>query len=1131
VILVTFIFEPHFIARAGVDIGAWLRDLGLERYADSFEANAIDFEVLSELTEADLEKLGVLLGHRKKVLKAIAALAGQAAPSLAADAGIPPRVEAERRQLTVMFVDLVGSTELAARLDPEDMSRVIRAYQECCTQAVERWDGHVAKYMGDGVLGYFGWPQAHEDEAERAVRAGLAITTAIRQLTNPGGEPLAARIGIATGLVMVGELIGEGAAQEQAVVGETPNLAARLQTLAAPGSVVISQATRRLVGGLFELDDLGPQRLKGFAEPLSAWRVEGEGRAEGRFEALHGERLTPLVGREHELGILLERWAWAEDGDGQVVLLTGEPGIGKSRVIRALRERLGVGPYTPLSHYCSPYHTNSALYPVIGLLERAARLDRNEAPEAQLAKLEVLLARSSDRLGEVVPLLAALLGVPTGARYPALTLTPELQKRRTFEALLEQLAGLAAQQPVLALYEDVHWIDPSTLELLGLVIERIRDLPVLALITFRPEFQPPGTGHAHVTTLTMNRLGRRQGGNLVARVTGDKPLPAQIVEQIVARTDGVPLFVEELTKTVLESGLLADAGDRWELSGPLPPLAIPTTLHDSLIARLDRLAPVKEVAQTAAVIGREFSHELLAAVSPLSEPDLNSALDQLLAAELIFRRGAPPDATYAFKHALVQDAAYQSLLKSKRQQLHARIAEMLEQRFPEVGETRPEVLAHHFTEAIIAERAIHYWQRAGERAIERSANLEAIVQLRQALQLIGGLPETRERDEVELRLLVGLGQSLAAIAGGPAPETRKAFNRARDLSRKLDDRVHVHSILSGLWIGYLIGGQTRHAIEVANEYLQLAHSEKHGAPNWVGHRMMGSALTMLGEPAAARTHFQQVLTSHDPVQHARLAYLHVHDPRVSSLGYLAHVNWILGYPERAFEYLNQCLSEAKDSLHFNSKAFAHMWAAILFAFCGSNRDAEREAQRLIEVSKKHGSKFWSAPATIILGSAQVRSGDLDAGLRNIGDGFAMWHAVGGRQFQPFFLCLEAEAYLRAAQTDAASASLAHARKSLKETEQYLFEPELQRLTGDSTLARGEAAREAEIAYTAAIESARRMSARSWELRAATSLARLWRDGGRRAEARDLLAPVYGWFTEGFDTPDLKDAKALLDELS
>jgi predicted ATPase len=628
------------------------------------------------------------------------------------------------------------------------MGQVIRAYHGTCTEVIERWGGHVAKYMGDGVLAYFGWPQAHEDEAERAVRAGLALTEAVGNVVAPAGKPLAARVGIATGLVMVGELIGEGAASEQTVVGETPNLAARLQALAAPGSVVISRATRRLVGGLFELADLGPRRIKGFAEPLAVWRVEGEGRAEGRFEALHGEHLTPLVGREHELGILLERWAWAKDGDGQVVLLSGEPGIGKSRLIRALRERLGDEPYTTLSHYCSAYHTNSALHPVIELLERAARLDRDEPAEAQLARLEAMLARSGDRLDERVPLLAALLGVPTSDRYPALTMTPEAQKRRTMEALVDHLAARAAEKRVLALYEDVH--DPSTIELLGLVIERVRQLPVLVLITFRPEFQPPWTGQAHVTAVTMSRLGRRQGADLVTLVTGDKPLPPELVEQIVGRTDGVPLFVEELTKTVLESGLLTDAGDHYELSGPLPPLAIPTTLHDSLMARLDRLATVKEVAQIGAVIGREFSHELLAAVSPLLEDRLGEAFDQLVHAELVFRRGAAPEATYSFKHALVQDAAYQSLLKSKRQQLHARIAEALEQRVPEIGRTQPEVLAQHLTEAGLGERAIPYWRRAGELAAGRSANLEAIAHLRRGLELIGTLPDAPERLNEEL---------------------------------------------------------------------------------------------------------------------------------------------------------------------------------------------------------------------------------------------------------------------------------------------------------------------------------------------------------------------------------------------
>jgi class 3 adenylate cyclase len=634
-----------------VDIASWLGRLGLERYEEAFRDNAIDAEVLPELTDADLEKLGVVLGHRKRLLRAIAALrAGATAPASLPGAPVEaaPRArraaEAERRQLTVLFCDLVGSTELSARLDPEAMREVLRTYQNAVAAEATRFEGHIAKYMGDGVLAYFGYPVAHEDDAERAVRAGLAITGTVGDLS-ADGRKLSTRIGIATGRVVVGDLIGEGAAQEEAVVGETPNLAARLQALAAPGHVVISQATRRLVGALFELSDLGPQRLKGFAEPLAAFRVEGEGRAEGRFEALRGQRLTPLVGREQELAILLERWTWAKDGDGQVVLLAGEPGIGKSRLLRALRQELSDQPHLALSHFCSPYGINSALHPIIAQLERAAGFAAGDEPEDKLAKLEVLLGQGSDQRDEALPLIGQLLGLPTRERYSPLNLSPQRQKQRTLEILLEQLSGLARARPVLELYEDLHWVDPSTLELLDLLVERVRSLPVLAVLTYRPEFSPPWSGHAHVTSLALNRLGRRQGAAMVERVAGGKALPAEVLEQIVARTDGVPLFVEELTKTVLESGLLTDAGDHYELAGPLPPLAIPATLHDSLLARLDRLAPVKEVAQIDAVIGREFAYALLAAVADRPEAELQAALDQLVSSDLVFRRGSPPDAS------------------------------------------------------------------------------------------------------------------------------------------------------------------------------------------------------------------------------------------------------------------------------------------------------------------------------------------------------------------------------------------------------------------------------------------------------------------------------------------------------
>ena len=812
-----------------MDVSTWLRDLGLEDYTQAFRANHIDAQVLPRLTADDLSAIGITsVGHRRRLLDAIAALdQGRAPAALEPTPAAARPFEAERRQLTVLFCDVVGSTELSARLDPEDLREVMRAYQAACADVVGRLEGHVARFLGDGVLAYFGWPRAHEDDAERAVRAGLQLVRQVARLEARAGVPLQARVGVATGHVVVGDLIAEGVSDRDAVSGDTPNLAARLQALALPGNVVIRRVDTPARGWPIRADrprPAAPQRFRRALRRLAGRKVEN--RAESRFEALHGERLTPLVGREHELGILLERWDWAKDGDGQAVLLSGEPGIGKSRVIRTLLERLGNEPYAPLSHYCSPYHTNSALHPVIGMLERAARLERDTPPQEQLAKLEAALSQASNRLDEVVPLVGALLGVPTGDRYPALTMTPEVQKRRTMQALVDQLAALAAEQPVLALYEDAHWIDPSTLELLGMVIESIRQLPVLALVTFRPEFQPPWTGQAHVTMLTMSRLGRRQGADLVARVTGDKPLPAEVVEQIVARTDGVPLFVEELTKTVLESGLLVDAGDRYKLAGPLLPLAVPTTLHDSLMARLDRLAPVKEIAQIGAVIGREFSHELLAVVAARPEAELRTGLEQLVSSELVFRRGTPPDATYMFKHALVQEAAYQSLLKSRRQQLHARIARVLQEQLTDAGETGPEVMALHLTEAGLADRAIPYWRRAGELAAARSANVEALAHLSEGLELVERLPDTPAQLDEELALRVAIGSPLIAIKGYAASEVEHTYSRAWALCDQLGRSAELFPVLRGLWNFHLVRGELRRANDLAERVVALAEEQE-----------------------------------------------------------------------------------------------------------------------------------------------------------------------------------------------------------------------------------------------------------------------------------------------------------------
>jgi class 3 adenylate cyclase len=917
-----------------MDVGGWLRSLGLGQYEALFRANEIDAEILPELTDADLEKLGVPLGHRKRLLRAISGLA--AAGTLAETSALPstttaakPQDTAERRQLTVMFCDLVGSTALSVRFDPEELREEIRAYQNTVSGVVARYDGFVAKYMGNGVLVYFGYPRAHEDDAERAVRAGLEIAAAVRGLETRGTERLAVRIGIATGLVVVGDLVGEGSAQEQAVVGETPNLAARLQALAEPGQIVLAGVTRRLIGDLFRLRDLGRQTAKGFAEPVEALAVEGVAAAESRFEAAR-RGLTDLVGRTAESAQLRDRLRAAWGGAGQIVLLSGEAGIGKSRLAAQLAAEVANEPHTRLRYQCSPYHRDSVLHPFVVALGRAARLAPEDPAETQLDKLEAILAPA--RIAETAPLFASLLSIPTRERYPPLALSAAQQRRLTLAALLDQLEALARQKPVLMLFEDAHWADATSLEVLDLTVERVRALPVLAIFTFRPEYEAPWTGLSHVTNIALDRLPPAEVETLAQHVAG-RPLPPEVTAQIVAKTDGVPLFVEELTKTVLEAGLLIAGPQGWRLDGPLPPFAIPATLQDSLAARLDRLAPVKEIAQIGAAIGREFSYPLLRAVAGRDEPALRTALVQLEEAELLFRSGTPPDARYTFKHALVQDTAYETLLRSRRQILHRQIADALRGEFAAVAAAEPELVAHHLTQAGLDEPAIEWWGRAGDQALRRSAFREAAAHLGKAIELADKLAATAPSTATgidRLRLQTSFGNALIWARGHHAPETAASFARARELASRVENASERFSVYWGLWVGHLNRCEPAPMREIAELFLREATAQPNCPEALVAHRIFGFTCWYFGDFAGAHDHFQKSLELYDHARHGDFAnWLGQLPRRAAAEIWVALTLWVLGRIDAVSPLADGALADAESAAHAPTMVQALLYSALL----------------------------------------------------------------------------------------------------------------------------------------------------------------------------------------------------------
>ena len=1110
-----------------MDVAVWLQGLGLERYVPAFRDNEIDCEVLPKLTSEDLREIGVAaIGHRRKLLEAVAALSAAVPPvaTAATARDAPAQADAERRQLTVMFCDLAGSTALSTRFDPEDLRELIGDYQRAVADTVGRFDGFVAKYMGDGVLIYFGYPLAHEDDAERAVRAGLAVIEAVGRL--PARQDLRVRLGIATGLAVVGDLIGEGAAQERGVVGETPNLAARLQALAAPNTLVIGEATRRQVGGLFELAGLGPQGLAGFTEPQPAWRVVGESGMLSRFEALRSGE-TPLVGRAEEVEQLLRRWEQAKSGEGRVVLISGEPGIGKSRLTAALSEQIGTEPHTRLRYFCSPHHQNSALHPVIVQLERAVGFERDDGPEAKLEKLATLLAPAAE-IGDM-SLLVELLSVPGGDRFAPLELSPQRKKERTFAALVRQLEGLAQTQPVLVIFEDLHWIDPTSREFLDLVVSRIDHLPVLLAATFRPEFQPPWAGQAHATVMALNRLGRSDGTAMVARLAGNAALlPLDVIAEIVVRTDGVPLFVEEMTKAVLEAG--AERSGEIAASVPWAGLGVPATLQASLMARLDRLGPAaKGVAQIGAAIGREFSYELAASVAELAEDRLQDALQRLVDAGLVFQRGTPPEAAYLFKHALVLDTAYSALLRGPRRQLHARIAEALTAHYPELMDSQPQLFAQHYTEAGLVEKSVTSWGKAGHRSAARSAMVEAAGQLRKALDQLALLPDSYESKRQALELWSALGAVLLVARGFGAPEVGDAYARARELWEQLGSPAEFLRIPFGQSRYHASCGELGLAQRLDEDLLRLSLERNDSAGLVLSYNSSGRTLMLAGTFALSRSRLEDALALNDPISHRSLMHQIGISPLVASQSNLGLVLFCLGYPDQASATSNAGIAEARRLAHQPSLAHSLVHCARLLSLIGDNATLDERTEQLVAVTTEQGFPQWHAQGAIYRGLVKVKNGDVTEGISLLRSGSAGSRAA-YVAWTPYHIALLAAASEIAGQIHESLTLLDDGLQIVDRTGERFFAAELNRQKGQLLLRQGQS-EAAERLYRKALSIAEAQGAKLWELRAAASLAQLWGAQGRRSKGRDLLAPIYGWFTEGFGTADLRQAKKLLKELT
>src|SRR6516164_9598479 len=1031
----------------------WLKSIGLGEYAQRFAENAIDISILRDLTDLDLKELGVLLGHRRKMLRAIAELGGASSSADPAIESKPePFGEAERRYLTVVFCDLVGSAAMSTLLDPEDMWQVVGSYQAAIGAVIGHYQGMIAQYMGDGALAYFGYPVAQEDSAVQAVRAALEIVDTVANLRTDVGGTLQVRIGIATGTVVVSELLfRDEISSEQATIGETPNLAARLQALAQPGTILICPNTRQLTGGYFNYRDVGPLMLKGWARPVSASLVLATSGVEGRFEAMHSDKLPSLFGREEEIDLLLRRWRYTTREEGRVVVLTGEPGIGKSHIALALNERLHSESHATLRYFCSAHHTHSAFFPFINQLERAAGFKYNDSPAEKLAKLNALLALSTENL-EHVAVLASLFALPTDKHYGLQDLTPQKRKEKIFEALLAQFDALAARQPVLLIFEDVHWIDPTSLELLAATVEHMPQLRALLLVTARPQFTAPWPSYPHLTTIALARLGRRDGAALVLGVTGGKTLPKEVMDQILAHTDGVPLFIEELTKMVLEGGLLREQDGGYVLEGPLPPLAIPTTLQASLTARLDRLSPVREVAQIGAVAGREFHYELLNAVAGLPKQKLDEALGQLVRSELIFCRGEIPHTVYTFKHALVRDAAYAGLLKSRRVYLHAATANALEQKFPDVVQTQPEIVAYHYTQASSCEKALRYWYEAAKRSAARSAHNEAVGHLKQGLAQIPNIDDPMLRNKSELLLQTSLGNALRAIKGWSADSVKHAYTRALQLCKESGLDEHTFPAAFGFWTWNFVHGTLAEAQAIAENLLNTAEIVDDPIYKVLAHEALGFTLFARGKFAAGHAELEGSISMCEDSDAAAYLDRSAQDPRVHVRLYDGWVLWFLGYPDQALQICAEARRYADASEHPFSKAMARTISLRVHQLRGEAAIVADQANAAISLCEEHEFAHYLAMATVLRGWASAQQGEFDKGTAEIQEGLAKVRAIGALLYEPYILGLMADACIKDERYVQALDVLGQAKSRLdEENSEHYYAAEIYRMLGEAYL--------------------------------------------------------------------------------